>query len=402
MTIDLFLVAVGLLGLVIAALSEKVRRLPVSEPMLALGVGCLLGPAATGLLDLAPLTEEPAPMHDATRMLLAVSVMAVALRFPASVAWQRRRPVALLLLLAMPAMALLSGVVAWWSLGVPVATAALLGAAVAPTDPVLASSVVSGRPAEQDLPARDREVLSLESGFNDGLALPLVLAALALAGAASAPSALLESAWQVVGAVALGAAAGWAGARALDAGEQHGATDHAPALLFTLLLALAILGLSGLAHTDGILAVFVGGLVFNLTSTGSDRAAGLSIDEAVNRFAVLPLFVFLGATAPWSAWADLGWSGVVLVVGMLLLRRLPVLLALARPLRLRLRDALYLGWFGPVGVSAIFYLTLEADRFAVPPPVLAAGSLVVVASTVAHGLTAAPGRAAYRRAAERG
>ncbi|MDP3967089.1 MAG: cation:proton antiporter [Nocardioides sp.] len=317
MTIDLFLVVVGLLGLVVAALSEQLRRLPVSEPLLALVAGCLLGPEVAGLLDLALLTEEPGAMHDGARILLAVSVMAVALRFPAGVAWRHRRPVAVLLLLAMPAMALLSGVVAWWSLGVPLAAAALLGAAVAPTDPVLASSVVSGRLAERDLPDRDRELLSLESGFNDGLALPLVLAALAVAGATSASSALLESVWQVVGAVALGAVLGWAGARALRAGERHGATAHGPALLLTLLL-----------------------------------------------------------------------------------RRVPVLLALARPLRLRLRDALYLGWFGPVGVSALFYLTLEAERMSVPPTVLAAGSLVVVASTVVHGLTAAPGRAAYRRAAQ--
>ena len=260
--------------------------------------------------------------------------------------------------------------------------------------------MVSGKHAEEDLPERDRALLSLESGFNDGLALPLVLAALAMAGVASGAEVLLESLWQVAGAVLLGAVLGGVGGYALRSGERHGATARGPALLFTVVLALTILGVSGLAHTDGVLAVFIGGLVFNAVSTGSDRLAELSIDEALNRYAVLPLFLLLGATVPWSAWADLGWRGAALVVGVLVLRRLPLLLALAGPLRLRLRDALYLGWFGPVGVSALFYLTLESERLDTPSPVLAAGALVVAASTVAHGVTAAPGRAAYRRAAQ--
>lgn len=398
MILDLVLVSVGALGMVVASLSEKLRGLPVSEPLLALSLGVVLGPAVTGFLSLPPLTEEHASVHEGARILLAVSVMAVALRYPFGDVRRRLRPVAILLLVAMPTMAIISVGLGWLILGLPLAAAALVGAAVSPTDPVLASSVVTGDLAERDLPVRDREILSLESGANDGLALPLVLAALAVAGPLTASEAVVESAWQVGGAVVLGAALGWMGGLALKVGEEHGATAHGPALLFTVVLALAILGVSGLTHTDGVLAVFVGGLVFNLVSTGSDRTAELSIDEAVNRFAVLPLFVVLGAVLPWDAWHDLGLPGLGLAVAVLLLRRLPVLLLLARPLRLRLREALYLGWFGPIGISALFYLTLEAKRLPAPEVVLAAGSLVLVASTVVHGLTGAPARVWFRRA----
>lgn len=400
MILDLLLVAVGALGIVVASLSDKLRRLPLSEPLLALVLGVVLGSEVTGLLTLPPLTEEHAPLHEGARVLLAVSVMAVALRYPFGTARRQLRPVAVLLLVAMPAMAIVSTGLGWAILGVPLASAALVGAALAPTDPVLASSVVTGEPAQRDLPDRDREVLSLESGANDGLALPLVLVALAMAGPLTGTEAVVESLWQVVGAVLVGGALGWVGGRALALGEDHGATSHGPALFFTIVLALAILGVSGLTRTDGVLAVFVGGLVFNLVSTGGDRTAELSIDEAVNRFAVLPLFVVLGAVIPWSAWQELGWRGPALAAAILLLRRLPVLLLLARPLGLRVRDAVYLGWFGPIGVSALFYLTLEAKRFPVPEVVLAAGSLVLVASTVAHGLTSAPGRVLYRRRAD--
>jgi sodium/hydrogen antiporter len=172
-------------------------------------------------------------------------------------------------------------------------------------------------------------------------------------------------------------------------------------VLFTAVLALLVLGAAGLVHVDGILAVFVTGLAFNYAATGTDRTDDVPIDEAVNRFLVLPLFVGVGAALPWAAMADLGWRGVVLAVAVLLLRRLPVLVALRRPLRLGRPDAVHLGWFGPMGVSALFYLTLEAERLGADPTVLGAGSLVVVASVVVHGITAAPGRAAYRAVTRR-
>ncbi|NED97039.1 sodium:proton exchanger [Phytoactinopolyspora alkaliphila] len=399
MTMDTVLTAIGVLGAVVASLSARIRRLPVSEPLMGLLIGILLGRQVSGLLPLPTLLDDHALIHEATRLLLAVSVMSVALRYPIAEARKQRRPVFILLLVAMPAMAFVTAGLTWALLGVSVAAAALLGAAVCPTDPVLASSVVTGEPAEHDLPARDRQVLSLESGANDGLALPFVLVAIALAGPLTGTDALLESVWQVLAAIVVGVSAGWLAAHALRIGEEHGATDTEPALLFTLLLALGVLGAAGLLKADGILAVFAAGLAFNYASTRGDRAGAVSIDEAINRFAVLPVFLLFGAMLPWEVWADLGWQGPALAVAVLVLRRVPLLLLIRRTLKMERPDALYLGWFGPVGVSALFYLTLEADRLGVDPVVLGAGALVVAASTVAHGVTSAPGRLLYRRAA---
>lgn len=398
---DILLTAVGILGVVVAALSAKMRRLPISEPLLGLVAGVLIGPQMLDVLRMPPITSEHSLLHETSRVLLAVSVMAVALRYPIGDVRRMWRPVAVLLLVAMPVMAVVTAALGWLLLSIPIAMAALLGAAVCPTDPVLASSVVTGEDAERDIPARDRQLLSLESGANDGLALPLVVAAIALAGGMSAGAAVRESLWQVFGAVVVGAVIGWAGGKALKWGDDYGATDAAPALFFTVVLALGILGVAGLLHTDGILAVFVGGLVFNVVGTGAEREAEVPIDEAINRFAVLPLFVLVGATLPWRAWFDLGWPAGVLALSVLVLRRIPILLVLRRPLRLQPRDALYLGWFGPVGVSALFYLTMEADRTHLDERVLAAGSLVLVVSTIAFGLSGVAGRTLYVKAARR-
>lgn len=397
MTLDVLLIATGALGVLVAALSARIRRLPVSEPLLALVVGVLVGPEVLRALPLPPITTEHASVHDATRILLVISVMGVALRYPFGAVRAQLRPVSILLLVAMPAMALISTGLTAGILGVTLGAALLLGTAICPTDPVLASSVVTGKPAEEDLPARDRQILSLESGANDGLALLFVLAAVAFAGPMSAGQAVADALWQVLGAVALGVLAGWLGGRALHAGEAHGATAHGPMLLFTVLLALLVLGLSGVLGLDGVLAAFVAGLAFNLTTTGSERTAEVEIDEAVNRFAVLPMFVLLGATLPWTVWSELGWTAIALALAVLLLRRLPVLLLLKRPLNLGWPDALYLGWFGPVGVSAVFYLTLEAEALGLPETVMGAGIMVVVVSTLAHGVTSSAGRLLYRR-----
>jgi NhaP-type Na+/H+ or K+/H+ antiporter len=394
--IDTLLIATGVLGVFVAVLSGRLRGLPVSVPLLALVVGVVLGPSVTGALPVPLITEVHAPYHEAARILLAVSVMAVGLRYPLRQVARHWPALLVLLAVVMPVMAAVTAGLAAAALGVGFAVAVLLGVALCPTDPVLASGVVTGEPAERDIAERSRQLLSVESGANDGLALPLVLIGLAIAGG-GVSGALTESVWQVAAGMSVGVVAGWLAGRALRAGERHGVTEGAPALFFTLLLALGVLGLAGLLHADGVLAVFVAGLAFNAAGTGAERGGEVRVDEGINRFVVIPLFVAFGAALPLGEWARLGWRGVLMVVGVLLLRRLPVVLLLRRPLRLVWRDAAYLGWFGPVGISALFYLTLEADRFSVDPVVLVAGSLVVAASVVAHGLTGSPGRRLYAR-----
>lgn len=395
--LNVLLVTVGLLTLTVAMLSRDIRRLPLSEALLALGVGILLGPIGAGVLDVPPLPAAHSDMHEGSRMLLAISVMAVALRYPFHQVLACWRPVVLLLVVVLPVMALSTATMSWLVLGAGLGTAALLGAALSPTDPVLATNVVTGEPAERDIPLRNRQLISLESGANDGLAFPLVLVAVALAGAAQPGAAIADATWQVLAAVLLGVAVGAAASLTLRIAERHREVSGAPALLFTFVLALAVSGAGGLLGIDDILAVFVAGLAFNAIGSRDERVRNMELDETINRFLVLPLFVVFGAALPWQSWFELGWPGLVLALAVLLLRRLPILLLMARPLRLGWTDALYLGWFGPIGVSALFYLTLAADRIDLDPVVLSAGSLIVAASTVAHGLSTSPGRIAYRR-----
>jgi NhaP-type Na+/H+ or K+/H+ antiporter len=121
--------------------------------------------------------------------------------------------------------------------------------------------------------------------------------------------------------------------------------------------------------------------------------------EAVNRFFSYPIFALLGTAIPWSGWMELGLSGTLLVVALLLLRR-PTSLLLLSPLLPDLRstaDALFLGWFGPVAVAAIYYASMAEHRLK-EPLVWDVVSLVICASVVLHGVSSTPLSRLYGKA----
>ncbi len=146
-----------------------------SEPLAALLAGVMIGPAVFSLLDLASLGDQEAILEQAALITLGVALMGVALRLPREYIGRSWRSLVVLLGLLMPLMWLSSGLLAYLILGVPLLVAALIGAVVTPTDPVVASAIVTGGVAERNLPERLRHTISAESGFNDGLAFPFVM-----------------------------------------------------------------------------------------------------------------------------------------------------------------------------------------------------------------------------------
>ncbi|MFY1635548.1 cation:proton antiporter [Solwaraspora sp. WMMB335] len=386
---------VGVLAVLLAFWSSTIRRAPVSEPLLALLLGIVAGPVL-GLIDLAH-HHAAALMLETSRVLLAISLMAVALRFSATEYRSVVCPVGLLLLVVMVVMAAVSAGLAWLVLGLPLAMAVLLGTCLAPTDPVLASSIVSGGPAERELPARLRRIISGESGANDGLAFVLVVLALSAAAPRPGGGQVVEAVWGVLGAVLVGLAVGHAAGRAVRAAEAREQVDEGSLLIFAVVLGVAALGVARMARTDAVLAVFVTGLAYNRMIGRRPRAAEQGLDDALTRYLVLPLFFLLGLEIPWRQWWEFGWPAAVFAVLVLLLRRLPAVLASRPVLRMPWRDLIFLGWFGPIGVSALFYLTYSYGQGARDSRLWAAGSLVVAVSTLAHGVSAPFGRRWYAR-----
>lgn len=391
--LDALLVAVGLLAIALGLVSRVLREVPMSEPIVAVALGVAIGPAGLGFVELRAWGDDLLILEQAARVTLALGLMAVALRLPFDDLVASRRTIAGLVALIMPLMWLASALLAWWIIGLPLAVAALVGAVLTPTDPIVATTIVTGRFVERRVPSRIRRAILAESGFNDGLTVPFVMTSLLVLGAlpgSDLPFAVLVVGWAVVGAVVVGIGAGYAAGRLLVWAERRDMIERPSFLAYTLALSLGVLGSAELIGAEGILAVFIAGLAFDRVVSNRDRVAEERVQEAIGQFFILPVFVLFGVALPWREWIGLGWSGLLLAVAVLLVRRLPALVAVSTVLPdLRHRhDALFVGWFGPIGVAAIYYATIAAQRgFEQLWPIAA---LVIAASIVVHGVTADP------------
>lgn len=389
--LDLYLGVIGGVAVALGLASRRIRDLPVTEPLVALIAGVLAGPEVLGLLHV-PAGRHAEAVTVAAQIVLAIAVMAVALRFELPEISSRLVPLSLLIIAVLIGMAVIVSTAASLLLALPAATAWLLGSCLAPTDPVLASNVVSGEPAERDLRLHVRVLLSIESGANDGLAFALVALGAAAVGSSGLLGEVGMTAVRLAVAVGIGVGLGWVVGRALLLSERHHDLEHSAFLVLTLSLALSVLGITEAIGGQGIVAVFVAGVAYNHLLTRTERREEWEVQEAVNRYLVLPVFTLLGVVIPWDDWKELGWRGVAFVFAVLLLRRLPLIFSLRRPLQVSWKEAAFVGWFGPIGVAALFYLGHYVDRGVLDQRSWAVGTLVIAVSTVVHGTTATPGR----------
>jgi len=391
---DIPLIVLGGLLLVLGLAAEPIRRsrIPVSEPILATTCGALIGLLVPA--QVPDLVQGDGVLEEVARFAVAFAVMGVALRLPRHYLRGHGWALALLLGPGMLIMWLVSGALIWACIGVPIWTALLIGAIVTPTDPVLASTIVTGKLARQHIPVRVRHLISAEAGANDGMAYPFVFLAIAALVPAPGDDALdwllRVLVWEVFGAVVLGAAIGVLAGWLQNLVKAEGEIDDSAVLTVTIALTLLVLGGISLLGSDGILAVFAAGIAFNEAAGRPEEREQALVTEAAERLLTLPAFLLFGMVLPWDAWAALGWGGVALVVTVLFLRRVPMLLivgpALAPPLT-GLTDRLFIGWFGPIGVAAVFYALL-AVRETGEPIVWSVTTLLVTASILVHGGTA--------------
>lgn len=395
--LNLWLAVVGglTLGLSLVTAFVRSRVYVPPESIVAVAVGVAVGPLGLDLLDLARWGDPLVLLEEVARLTVALAVTSIALRLPRDYFRRRATTMAAILGPGMVAMWLASALAAYAVLDVPLLVALLVGAVVCPTDPVLANTIIAGKTAETNVPERLRFLLSGEAGANDGLAHPFVFLAVLLAGR-SADAALVEwllgpVLWGVGGAVVLGAAIGGATGYVERVASRREVLERTAVLTVTVALTFAVLGAVRLVGGDDILAVFVAGLAYNWLADPKDEAAEQEVEEVLNRLFTIPVFVVFGVAIPWQEWLALGWRGPALVAAVLAVRRLPMVLALGPLLEPLDRPAgtLFVGWFGPIGIAALFYATLAVHETGLRV-VWVAGSLVVAGSILAHGLTATP------------
>jgi NhaP-type Na+/H+ or K+/H+ antiporter len=296
------------------------------------------------------------------------------------------------LLLAMPLTTIIVAAATRVLIGLSWTESFLLGALLAPTDPVLTSSIVTN----SRVPRLIRHSLNLESGLNDGLALPAVLTFLAALSADSGNFVWWRFVLQDVGlGLLFGLACGWVASLLMPRAGCGGLTRSIPAhqkSLFALGVAFATYGVTVLSPKgNGFIAVFVAAIVLSVRRPDV-RAHFERNSEELVEIVKLGVFLVFGSLLTLHAFTREGWAAIGLVAATFLLARpLAVWLALAGT-RTDAATRLFMGWFGPKGVASMTFALIVLDRnIANGVRIFDLTALVVFCSIVLHGITDTPG-----------
>ena len=382
LAITLALIAFGLI-------SRKIEGSILTGPILFSVFGLIAGPAAFGLIPLQISNEGLHLLAEVTLILVLFSDAA-----NIDLAQLRRDhnlPVRMLLI-GMPLTIALGAMVAFLFFdGLGPWEAALLAAILAPTDAALGQAVVSNRL----VPVRIRQALNVESGLNDGVALPFILLFAAFASAMHAETNAAE--WLVFGAKQVvfgplaGIAIGYVGAKLVSSCYRRQWMSESAEGMIALGLAFGAFALAEVVHGNGFIAAFVGGLTFG--NTLKQKCQFLyEFAESEGQILILLTFTAFGAAMIPQAMGAVTIMHIVFgILVLTVLRMLPIQLSLIGT-GIKPVTSAFLGWFGPRGLASILFvlLILEEAELANESTLFAAVIVTVTLSVVLHGITAGP------------
>lgn len=383
-----------------ALVSGRLEGTIVTAPILFVALGFLVGPEG---LALAAIDSEHSVIHVVAELTLILVLFTDAARISLKQVIQDHNLPARMLLLGLP-LAVAAGtlVATVFFPEFSIWEAALLAALLAPTDAALGQSVV----AAKAVPVRIRQSINIESGLNDGIALPAVLFFAALA--ATSQSSDGASHWaqfaltQIILGPIIGGAIGFAGARLLDLAAQHHWATTALQGVGVLALSILIYVAAEAVGGNGFIAAFVGGLAFGNALRHPCSYLFEFMESEGQLFLLLTFLVFGAALLPEGlAHVDLKMVAYALL-SLTLIRMIPIALSLLGS-GVRLPTMVFLGWFGPRGLASILFvlLILEESDLTHQHELLATTVLTVALSVLLHGVTAAPLAKAYGRLTEK-
>lgn len=416
---------VGGLLLVMGLTFTILKRSPVTAAIIYLAVGLLVGPSMLNLFHFNPL-KESALLEVLTEVAVLISLFSAGVKMPVPFSFARWRAPILLATVSMTLTVAMVAAFAFYALGLPLGAGVLLGAILAPTDPVLATDVQIRHPGDRD---QLRFTLTCEAGMNDGSAFPFVMLGLGLLGLHELGEfglrwVLVDVLWATLGAVLIGGIAGIALARL---GWKLRRAPHKHELLDDFLglgLIGVVYGLSVMVHAWGFLAVFFAAVALRQTelklATATLKSLGVTIEAAsvvapgspephagqiplptvsegslifkehLERISELMLILLVGGSLFLTSWS---WPAVGLALFLFLVAR-PVsvfasLFFTGTPWRIRGMTA----WFGVRGIGSLYYL-MYAIQQKLPETLaleLIQMTLIVVAlSILLHGVSVKP------------
>ncbi|KPI35731.1 Na(+)/H(+) antiporter 2 [Cyphellophora attinorum] len=370
-----------LFGLVSYLLKE---RFYLSEALISLLFGVAMSPHGTGWFNPLKYCLDSEENLDAvnlyyTRLVLGVQLVIAGVQLPSRYLRTEWRSLALLLGPGMIGMWVCASLVVWACVPHLMFVEALtVGACVTPTDPVLSAGIVKGRWAEKHVPRKLQRIIVAESGANDGLGYPFLFLGLYLLryvvygsggrGGRAAEQWFVETwVYTIILSVVYGVVAGWLAKVMLKWAEDRNWVDRESFLVFVIALALFITGTCGMIGSDDVLACFIAGNAFTWDDWFRKETEDDSLQPTIDMLLNLSVFAWFGAVAPWVDFRVNDviplWRLVLLGIGILVLRRIPIVLAMHKWIHQieHWKHAGFVGFFGPIGVSAIFYLYISID-----------------------------------------
>ena len=367
-----YIILGGFTSLFMLCSSVIKERMYIGEATVATLCGVIFGPHGANLINPFKWGNTDEITLEFSRIVLVVQCFAVGVELPKFYMEKHWRSVVFLLVPVMAFGWLVTS--AFIFLLIPSLNwldSLVVAACVTATDPVLASSVVGKGKFARRVPKHLRDLLSAESGCNDGMAFPFIYLALYLiqfkrdAGDVTFHWIVVIILYECVFGAIYGFIIGYVARRGIKYAHEHDLIDRESFLSFYFVLSLFCAGSGSILGLDDLLVGFAAGVGFSNDGWFGEKTEESHVSNVIDLLLNLSYFVYLGTIIPWELYdaADIGltpWRLVVIAIFVIFFRRIPVMMA-CKPVIPDLktwREALFAGHFGPIGVGAIFVAIL--------------------------------------------
>ncbi len=344
------------------------EKLYIGEATVATICGIIFGPHAANLINPLEWGNADQITLEFSRIVLVVQCFAVGVELPKSYMERHWKSVVFLLLPVMTYGWLVTSLFIWWMIEPLTWLESLICAAcVTATDPVLASSVVGKGKFAKRVPKHLRDVLSAESGCNDGMAFPFIYLSIYLARYRPHASEVALHwfcyiiLYECIFGAFYGFMVGYIARHAIKLAEKKGLIDRESFLVFYFVLALFCAGSGSMLGMDDLLIGFSAGVGFSNDGWFTGKTEESHVSNVIDLLLNLSYFVYFGTVIPWDQFnapehGMIPWKLVVIGIFVVFFRRIPIMMALKPiiPDVKTWREALFAGHFGPIGVGAIF------------------------------------------------
>ncbi|KAI0430326.1 alkali metal cation/H+ antiporter Nha1 C terminus-domain-containing protein [Xylaria sp. FL1042] len=366
-----YIILGGFTSLFMLCSSVIKERLYIGEATVATLVGVIFGPHAANLIDPNSWGNTDEVTLEFSRIVLVVQCFAVGVELPKYYMERHWKSVVFLLLPVMTFGWLITSVFIFWLFPLNYVESLAVAACVTATDPVLASSVVGKGKFAKRVPKHLRDLLSAESGCNDGMAFPFVYLALYLiqdnldARDTTFHWFVYTIIYECIFGAVYGFLIGYIARHGIKYAERHDLIDRESFLVFYFVLALFCAGSGSILGVDDLLVGFAAGVGFSNDGWFHEKTEESHVSNVIDLLINLAYFVYLGTIIPWEMYNDYSiglsaWRLTVMSIFVILFRRIPIMLLLKPiiPDVKTWREALFAGHFGPIGVGAIFVAIL--------------------------------------------